>query len=136
MGKGSRTRKKAGRTASWNLPLGEVAGWRWAGGQCVVTAGPRATKLSAVGSISRQERIIFHPLVSVGNISLKNTPDFSCSCGITHFRHVPFSNSHLLHFRKFLSFSPSPFSPSPSPLRPPSHSVFLSFSLSFFQYSI
>ena len=90
------------------------------------------SKQHAVGSISRQERIIFHPLVSVGNISLKNTPDFSCSCGITHFRHVPFSNSHLLHFRKFLSFSPSPFSPSPSPLRPPSHSVFLSFSLSFF----
>ena len=89
------------------------------------------TKQHAVSSISRQERIIFHPLVSVGNISLKNTPDFSCSCGITHFRHVPFSNSHLLHFRKFLSFSPSPFSPSPSPLCPPSHSVFLSFSLFF-----
>ena len=70
------------------------------------------SKQHAVGSISRQERIIFHPLVSVGNISLKNTPDFSCSCGITHFRHVPFSNSHLLHFRKFLSLL-LPFPPPP-----------------------
>lgn len=92
------------------------------------------SKQHAVSSISQQERIIFHPLVLVGNISLKkkkkNTPEFSSSYGIAHFRQTPLSNNYLLHSGKFLFFLSFFLSPSPSPSSSLSFSPFFF----FFQY--
>ena len=57
MGKAGRTRKKAGRTAAWNLPLGEGVGWRWA---VCGDSGPKSHMSEVIGgggpqSLSREE---------------------------------------------------------------------------------